>query len=194
MKRRFFNVLAAVSLILCVAIIVLWVRSYWVDDSWKCQTLDAPKSRWTEYELSSDFGAIYALYFPIQFSMPADATDRLQSGADEAPGYYHIARPSHPADYDNFSASFWNRRGFVLRFEQHANVRVSNPSTYRMDRALVPDWFIVLILLLLSLPGMIQIRRDRLRRRAGLCFACGYDLRATPDRCPECGEISKKSG
>jgi hypothetical protein len=52
---------------------------------------------------------------------------------------------------------------------------------------LIPYWAILPPLALLPIAA---IRRRLLRwqrRRMGLCRRCGYDLRRSPDRCPECG-------
>jgi hypothetical protein len=32
------------------------------------------------------------------------------------------------------------------------------------------------------------VRREQKRSREGLCMKCGYDLRESKERCPECGE------
>lgn len=37
--------------------------------------------------------------------------------------------------------------------------------------------------------GNMRLQRDSQRRAAGLCVRCGYDLRASSDRCPECGKV-----
>lgn len=52
--------------------------------------------------------------------------------------------------------------------------------------ASVPDWLLVVATALLPLIGLARITRRGSLRRRGLCIACGYDLRASEGRCPEC--------
>jgi hypothetical protein len=44
---------------------------------------------------------------------------------------------------------------------------------------LIPFWF----------PTALRAEKSAKRRRKGRCTRCGYDLRATPQRCPECGTV-----
>ena len=58
-------------------------------------------------------------------------------------------------------------------------------------------WSLGSILLVLALSAgplywlLTRVHPRERRERAGLCPSCGYDLRATPDRCPECGTPAK---
>jgi hypothetical protein len=51
----------------------------------------------------------------------------------------------------------------------------------------LPMWSVWLPLAWVAAVRARRTLRLRRRRRDGLCVACGYDLRGSADRCPECG-------
>ena len=51
----------------------------------------------------------------------------------------------------------------------------------------IPWWSLLLLFSLLPALRWVARRRRRSKARRGLYPECGYDLRATPGRCPECG-------
>lgn len=64
----------------------------------------------------------------------------------------------------------------------------------RFTQLCIPLWIMCLIA---ALPGTIwavrwKARQVKRRSKAGLCTKCGYDLRASGARCPECGEENVK--
>jgi hypothetical protein len=104
--------------------------------------------------------------------------------------------------------------GWVVGYQWTSGLNVLSPTTRFVDasifgfeyrrngqllliRAAAPWWFV--ITLFAFLPGMrlliatvrsIRYIRRRRRSRKGVCVRCAYDLRATPDRCPECGTLA----
>jgi hypothetical protein len=53
----------------------------------------------------------------------------------------------------------------------------------------IPDMAIIVLFSLPSIFWGAKRWRAIRRTRSGLCACCGYDLRASPDRCPECGAV-----
>jgi hypothetical protein len=60
----------------------------------------------------------------------------------------------------------------------------------------VPCWQAAALSACLPACWLLRRRRrhfGRLRSDRGQCVRCGYDLRTTPDRCPECGTVPEVS-
>jgi hypothetical protein len=105
---------------------------------------------------------------------------------------------------DRFGASPWNQvsppPGILQRLGFHRHRYTGGEQTW-LERTFIPYWFVTVLCMMLptfaiarsSMQKIGSIRAAR-RRAAGLCIHCGYDLRATPARCPECGRVPEGQG
>jgi hypothetical protein len=64
----------------------------------------------------------------------------------------------------------------------------NQPSSYHYaHRVRFPYWWLFAVFVVTFIIRFRKRQKIRSRIARGLCPTCGYDLRATPDRCPECG-------
>jgi hypothetical protein len=191
---HFPSLLTAMSAVLCVVAIALWVRSYWRTD-YVQRRQESPQEfkagvplRYSVQVLKSDRGRLLlGAHWSVgngPNTAPAAADD---DGGTLAPPVWTWAHAGKWVDEDD--ERWWQRLGFF-----HRSWTFGPGSEGRRSRLVsigLPLWLPVV---LTALPPLLAVLRSRRRRRMeaqGLCIACGYELRSTPTRCPECGTVPR---
>jgi hypothetical protein len=182
-RRWALTFLSALSLLLCVATVALWVHSHFRTVIWGyAGNLDADGFTRT-WELSSSRGRIcWQVVWHWESSIPGDAGFRIQTVPSKP--FPWSWRPSATKSYapgDRFLIGrFYQERYVAAGF--YYDRFIAPAVAWDRRSVAVPNWFLIAIFLVL--PLMRWLNRPR---PPGSCPVCGYDLRATPDRCPECG-------
>jgi len=160
MTRRVVNILTVLSALLCLAVVALWVRSYWRSDAFGFQQRCSEQDPRGDYWLYSTRGRL-TLYTALIGLSDKDTGPFWNTG---------------PASNRRRTEG---RGSYVLVWDLDHYPSFATVST--------PHW--VPVAALLAAPAVVAWGRFRRRRRQfqGHCLNCGYDLRATPDQCPECG-------
>jgi hypothetical protein len=163
MRRKLLTLAAGASAVVCIAVCGLWVRSYYNGDAFSGFT------RAASYSCDVGRGRVWV------------ARD-TRWGRPEGWSFTHAT--THPPHLIATPTGTLGRLGFFLDSPpgRRGEPRIS---------LVFPIWFAAAIAAILPAcvtPG--RLRRWR-RRARGACLNCGYDLRATPDRCPECGVVRK---
>jgi hypothetical protein len=172
--RRLLRILLFIS---CGIVFALWLRSAFAGDANTCRnTSNSAYVRICSGHRTGNrwWGVIRWESGNVSRNSPLPARPRLQ---------YERFNGSLSYGVKISSAYYFEALGFMIR------------RTAPFDGRLyvqLPYWFLAL---LTTFPTAAYIHRrfEAHRRTAGDdCAACGYDLCATPGRCPECGIVPKK--
>ena len=200
--RILFNTATMLSLVLSVMTVAMWTRSRyvrdlvtWMDATGRARSVDSCAG--TAQFVESAPAAVGS-YSPQQRSrlvihqpVPPGATWNAFWGTQpndvvwEMAGFALITR----------SYLMYPPGGFTGGFTGFGGQMPGPIGTTAVLGLVIPYWSLALIAAALPVHGVVRWwkrRRTSRRMKAGCCVVCGYDLRATPDRCPECGKVPEK--
>jgi hypothetical protein len=163
MTRRLLNLLTALSMLLCVAVIVLWVRSYLRTDT-VCFI------RWPHMLYCETSRGALAVAWDTRTALSSEPVIH----AAAVKGWAWEVTPGRDA-YRGIRRTF----GFAWFYAATGNT---------VERVLhVP--LAVALVASACLPAARAVVRWGKRRRTGMCVRCGYDLTGNiSGTCPECGQ------
>lgn len=104
------------------------------------------------------------------------------------------ASPSRLVGFDGYGFRMYSGSGMTAGLSVVSGRTIAIHQQFEYFTLLVPYWLVALLAMMLPLAYVPKLLpRLTQRHRDNLCRACGYDLRATPDRCPECGKIPNQA-
>jgi hypothetical protein len=212
LRRRLLNLVTVLSLLLCAATTVLWVRSYRAVD-----VLHLASVRWHRAVSGGGGVALSSLAYVTRrgdFRSGGVRGGRLVVYT-ETPQHYRLAW----VDRSGNSPPQWSRRTLALydpravqtfawvapdwllphawAVAQNTGATFDN-ATYQCEEkwfigttVWVPYWPPAVFASILPLNYLVKVRRRRAAERDSTrCPACGYDLTANVSGvCPECGQV-----
>jgi hypothetical protein len=171
MKRRLFNILAAVSLMVCVTMAVLWVRSYYISElfawNWRQKSVFA-ETGGGQFRFEFTYVADPALSYqpPLGFQYHFDKVDGPLEEGMRMPGSEQHFR----------GLGFW-----IVSGERWGDMHYA---------IFMPAWFASVISTLLPMATLTRFVCGRKIPNVSVCLTCGYNLTGNVSGvCSECGTV-----
>jgi hypothetical protein len=177
MRQLIVSILSLLALLVCVVTIVFWVRSYFRNDCLGYQWANVNSYRYARSSLETARGGVILTYHFGQTNTPH---------SNPPAGFFFVINP-----LQRFPLSRVQWGGFGY---QHQVSQTSEWGYSSLTRITAPLWLVILLSAILPLRWGWLKWRSYCIKRIGLCRSCGYDMRGTPERCPECGTVPKQLG
>jgi hypothetical protein len=178
------------SFLLCVALLLLTLRTIWRRDELSLGIRSSTKIRHAinYYGSLSERGWLTLWYNCNEFDDEAAADDFASGdlgGTPQVAGF-KFSHESHPISGYPYP--------HIYRF--HSGSSYANHDHFEDATLIFPLWIPIAftaVLPAITIWVSLRRRRSEFRLRNGLCVNCGYDLRSSPERCPECGAVVRKA-